>query len=171
MRVIALDPGKLTGWAAADIDEVGEWGNLKHGIMGEKEMVLSLAGDQGLEQTYQNRSVLRSRGGPHPIYAVIVYENWVLYRKHAEEYIGSDMPYSQQIGQYRLIAWLSGAKIVKHDAARKTLALKQARSFHPELAAKVEDIQVRAHKDAHDGDALLHLFGYTVDHFPIRRHS
>ena len=162
VRVIALDPGALTGWAAADIDETGEWSNLQHGILGEKEVVLMLADSQGFRAVQPDDA---------PAFDVIVYEDWVLYRKHVEEYVGSDMPYSQQIGQYRLIAWLSNTPIVKQGAARKQLALRQARAFWPELADKVEAIQQRAHKNAHDGDALLHLWGYTVDHFNVRKHT
>ncbi len=121
MRVIALDPGKLTGWAAADIDEVGEWTNFVHGILPAKQMVLEL-------WKQQERKLLP---GPHatPPFDVIVYEDWVLYRAHAEEYIGSDMPYSQQIGQYRLIAWLSDTPILKNGADRKNIALRQMRAF------------------------------------------
>lgn len=172
MRVIALDPGKLTGWAAADVDDAGEWHDFEHGIMGEKEVVLWLA-DQQLH--YQHSIDYRSPDGgwyrvADPEFDAIVYEDWVLYQKHAAEYIGSDMPYSQQIGQYRLIAWLSDTKIYKQGADRKNVALRQMRAFRPELATQVEDIMARAHKDAHDGDAILHLWGWTVDHYPVRRH-
>lgn len=149
MHVIALDPGKLTGWAWADIDPAGgAWANLHHGILSAKDVVLELAA--------------RQLDGP-PAYGVIVYEDWILYAGHAAEYIGSDMPYSQQIGQYRLIAWLSDTFIVKQGAARKGLALKQARAFRPSLAEKIESIAARQHKDGHDGDALLHLWAWTVD--------
>ncbi len=158
MRVIALDPGKLTGWAAADIDEDGEWHNVAHGILPAKDVVLDLYEQQ-------------TGDVPWPTFSVIVYEDWVLYRAHAEEFIGSDMPYSQQIGQYRLIAWLSETPIVKQGAERKKMGLKQCRAWRPELAATIESIAARQHKDGHDGDALLHLWIWTVANFPnLRRH-
>lgn len=166
-RVIALDPGKLTGWAVADVDADGEWTNLQHGILPAKDMVLQLAEDQDVGFAPDRQGGLF----PGAFYDAIVYEDWVLYRSHVEEYVGSDMPYSQQIGQYRLIAWLSDTPIYKQSASRKDLALRQARAFRPDLAAKIESIQARAHKDAHDGDALLHLWAFTVDRFPVRRHT
>lgn len=155
MRVIALDPGKLFGWAAADIDADGTWSNLEHGILPAKDMILDLADDV----------IARAP------YGVIVYEDWVLYRDHVEEYIGSDMPYSQMIGQIRLIGWLSDTPVVKQAAARKNFARRQLGAFRPVEAALVERIEQRAHKDAHDGDAILHLFGYTVDNFPVVKHA
>jgi hypothetical protein len=165
VRVIALDPGKLWGWAAADIDDNGEWSNLEHGIMQAKVIALWLADEQGVFKPGEEW-----HGDAESTFDVLVYEDWVLYRAHAEEYIGSDMPYSQMIGQIRFIGWLSDTRVVKQPAARKTLALKQARAIRPELAAKIESIMARAHKDAHDGDALLHLFAWTVDNYPVRRH-
>ena len=163
MRIIFLDPGKLTGWAAADVDDAGEWHDFEHGIMGEKEVVLWLA---------KKQHVCFRHADARPVaFDAIGYEDWVLYARHAVEYIGSDMPYSQQIGQYRLIAWLSNAKLYVQGADRKNVALRQARAFRPELFEQVTAIQARAHKDAHDGDAILHLWGWTVDHYPVRRHT
>lgn len=150
MRVIALDPGKLTGWAAADIAADGSWSNLAHGILPAKDIVLHTLYPCQMDFD-------------PPAFAVIVYEDWVLYRSHADEYIGSDMPYSQQIGQYRLIAWLSEAEIVKQAADRKNLARKQIHAWWPTTAAIIDAIEARQHKDGHDGDALLHLFAWTLD--------
>lgn len=161
MRVIALDPGKLTGWAAANIDDNGDWTEDDHGIMTAKAVVLWL----------HERAMRRHNGQRRPL-DVIVYEDWVLYAGHVAEYVGSDMPYSQQIGQYRLISWLSNTPIVKQPAGRKDLARRQAEAFRPALAAEIHRIASRAHKDGHDGDALLHLWAYTVDHFPnLRKQS
>jgi hypothetical protein len=161
MRVIAIDPGKLCGWVAADVDDTGEWGNLEHGILPAKELILRLYSDQ-------------THGGPHGVgakYDVIVYEDWVLYRKHAEEYIGSDMPYSQIIGQIRMIGWLSNTRVVKQGAAAKTNARKQLAAYWPTISTLQQSIEARAHKDAHDGDAILHLWAWTVKHYYVRKHD
>jgi len=104
-------------------------------------------------------------------FSVIVYEDWVLYRDHVEEYVGSDMPYSQMIGQIRLIGWLSNTRVVKQAAHRKNYARRQLSAFRPEVAALVERIEQRSHKDAHDGDAILHLWAWTVDNYPVRKHQ
>lgn len=159
MRVIALDPGKLTGWAAANITDDGTWSRLSHGILSAKDMVMAL-------YTGQIPPQLMIEAGIGRAYDVIVYEDWVLYRSHAEEYIGSDMPYSQQIGQYRLIAWLSEAKIVKQPASRMKFARTQVHAWWPSTAAIIDSIEARQHKDGHDGSALLHLFAWTLDNFP-----
>lgn len=162
MRVIALDPGKLTGWAAAEVRDDGVWDIVDHGILPAKDIVMALATAQDHE--YLGESELeRKIGAFRPTFDVIVYEDWVLYRAHADEYIGSDMPYSQQIGQYRLIAWLSEVPIVKQPAARKNLARKQVHAWWPFIAAIIDSIEARQHKDGHDGDALLHLFAWTLD--------
>lgn len=163
MRVIAIDPGKLCGWAAADIDLEGEWTNLQHGILGAREMSLTLAEDQSIAsagETYTS-----------PEYGLIVVESWRLYRDHADEYVGSDMPYSKSIGQYELIGWLSDTPVVFSEPHRKKYALRQMAAFRPTLAAYVEDNMQRAHEDAHDMDAIIHLWAWTVDNRNVRNHT
>lgn len=161
MRVIAIDPGKLCGWAAADIDPEGEWANVQHGILGAREMSLFLASQQGVMLT----------GDPEPIYGLIVVESWRLYRDHADEYVGSDMPYSKSIGQYELIGWLSDTPVTFSEPHRKKFALRQMAAFRPELANYVEDNMKRAHEDAHDMDAIIHLWAWTVDNRNVRKHT
>ena len=158
MRVIAIDPGKLCGWAAADIDENGEWGNLTHGILPAKEMVLKL-------------HELQVNDDEPPEFDIIIYENWTLFRDHVEEFIGSDMPYSQTVGQIRFIGWLSHTRVVKSEPHMKTNARKSLRAWWPEVYGLQQSIEARSHKDAHDGDAILHLWAWTRDNFNTRKHT
>lgn len=158
-RVLALDPGALVGWASAEIDDDGVWHNLEHGIDSLKDSAIQIAWDMGVDYAHHK----------FPIYDVIVVENWTLYRQHAEDYIGSDMPYSQYIGMIRLISWLADTKLVFYPAERKSHFLKSMGALRPELYDMVNKGLARAHRDSHDMDAIIHLWGYTFENFPVRR--
>lgn len=168
MRVLALDPGKLVGWAHADIDEQGRWHDVEHGIHELKESALWIADEQRHEPPNIDGDGLPAKWST---FDVIVYEDWRLYRNHAEDYIGSDMPYSQYIGMVRLIGWLSATKVVSYGADKKTFFLKSMASLRPELYAKVERGLKRRHDDSHDMDALIHLWGYTFSNYPVEQET
>lgn len=154
-RVLALDPGDRVGWARADVAEDGTWTDLRHGITPLREMAFAI--DEALD-THS-----------HPDYPddccqydVVVCEDWRLYPDKAKDFIGSTFPSVQFVGMVRLCVWQSSAKLVMQGANTKKTADKAMKVCMPDLYAKVTT--PRAHDDAHDMDALRHLFFWTFQH-------
>lgn len=148
MRVLALDPGERVGWARADVNDAGQWSELRHGITELRPMALS---------------VRESLAGPTPNspgYDLVICEEWRLYPHKAQEMIGSSFPSVQFIGMVQLCCWTSGVKLKKQGAGVMTTGDKWMRRLNPELHEMVN--APRAHDDAHDMSAIRHLFYWTV---------
>lgn len=92
-------------------------------------------------------------------YDVVVCESWRLYPHMAQQFAGSSFPSVQFIGAVQLVCWLSDAKLVMQGARIKTMANKTMRKLRPELYEQVT--RPAAHDDAHDMDALRHLWHWT----------
>lgn len=152
-RVLFIDPGEKVGWARADVAENGDWTDLRHGITSWKEFVTAVYGRQ-----LKTFDVFAP-----PPYDVIGYEVFRLYATHAKALIGSDMQTSQCIGAVRLIAWLSGTKLVSQGANVK----KSAEASAPPWLTKHLSKLPKRHDEAHDYDALLHLWHWTFKHHDV----
>jgi hypothetical protein len=143
LHVLALDPGERVGWACAYIWADGEWGDMKHGITPLKDMALAV-----------HRKITD--------YDVVVYETWRLAADKARSFAGSDFPSVQFIGAVKAAAWLNPhVRLVSQGPRLKTTAEKTA---PPELRKLLKRMP-KSHDDAHDGDALLHLWHYTWTKF------
>ena len=95
-------------------------------------------------------------------YDVIVYESFRIYPAAAKHLIGSDVPTAQLVGMIRLLGWLSGTELVSQGANRKKVAEQTAPDW---LLREIEKLP-KTHDEAHDGDALLHLWQYYfAEHF------
>lgn len=148
-RVLALDPGDRVGWAHAKVYDDGHWEDLKHGISPLKDCALAV------------HHALNYPDDMLPDYDLVVMEEWALYANKAKEMIGSTFPSVQFIGAVRLSCWLSGTPIHMQGARNKTTALKSMPPLNPPLAELVERGMQHAHDDAHDMDAILHLWHWT----------
>lgn len=141
MRVLALDPGERVGWARADVGPDGAWTHMRHGITALRDMALSLT--TRLDH-----------------YDVVVMEDWRLYPHMAKTMVGSSFPSVQFVGMVRLLCWQRPAvTLVTQGAGIKTTADKVMARLRPELFETVT--APRAHDDAHDMDAVRHLFFWT----------
>lgn len=150
MRVLALDPGDRVGWARADVDpSSGTWDDFRHGITPLKDM--ALAAYRALVDGHPETG--------EPAYDLVVCEDWRLYPHLAKTMVGSAFPSVQFIGAVRLSCWLSGVRMVMQGAAIKSTADKTMKVLRPELHEQVTT--PRAHDDAHDLDAIRHLWFYT----------
>ena len=91
--ILAIDPGKMNGWAIFDEDgELVEFGQVhEDGLF------------DWLKTKTQNLST-------------IVIEDYILYKKKAMKQSGSDMVASRVIGRVEMFASLVGAKLVKQKA-------------------------------------------------------
>jgi hypothetical protein len=92
-------------------------------------------------------------------YEVVVCEDWRLRPATARNFIGSSFPSVQFIGMVRLCCWLSNTKLVMQGADTKSTADKTMAQLWPAMYEKVS--ASRAHDDAHDMDAIRHLWFYT----------
>ena len=91
--ILAIDPGKMNGWAIFNEDgELVEFGQVH-----EDEL------SNWLNTKTSDVST-------------IVVENYVLYKKKAMKQSGSDMVASRVIGRLEMYASLKGAKLVKQPA-------------------------------------------------------
>jgi hypothetical protein len=146
-NVIALDPGNKVGWARATVLEDGTWSNMRHGITPLRDMAISLA-----------KNLI--------VYDVVIVEDWRLYPNKAREMVGSSFPSVQFIGMVKLLTWLNPTvKYVTQGASVMKIAEKSLAACRPELHAQV--VTPRAHDDAHDMSALLHLWYWTWRTYPI----
>ena len=141
-RVLAVDPGEKVGWATIELHEGEDFvdavddGRLHHGIQPLKESALWI---------HETSSIDR-----------IVYETWRLRAGKAEEFTGSQFLSVQYIGMVRLCAWIHGAKVVPQSPTIKNTADKTAPLCLRDIIAR----EPKRHDDAHNVDALRHLWGW-----------
>lgn len=137
MKVLALDPGEKVGWARGIIvDGVLDESTVVHGINHLKDMALKLH-----DQIHN--------------YDLVIYESFRLYPGAAKSMVGSDFPTAQFVGMVRLCAWANpNVDLVVQGATIKKTALKTA----PDWLQSIISNAPKAHDDAHDVDALLHLW-------------
>lgn len=152
MNVLVLDPGEKVGWARAEIDEHGNWSDVRHGITPLWEMADSVAGVQ-LDESFTS-------------YDTIVVETWRLYGSHAQQMIGSTFPSVQFIGAIKLICRLSGTQYVEQPASQKQVGIARLEVDYPEWHALA--MRPIAHDDGHDQDALMHMAAFTFKRFGPR---
>ncbi len=143
MRVLAIDPGERVGWAHGKVVGDDRLEITGHGISHLKDFALKLH-----EVT--------------PEYDVIVFETFRLRATAAKKLIGNDFQTSQLIGAIRLCAWLHPqVKLVGQGPNVKATALK---TCNAEIRDVLDGLP-QAHDDAHDGDALLHLWHFYWERF------
>ncbi len=150
LSVLALDPGERVGWARAGVAPDGEWYDVRHGITPLRDMAVAIHG-----------TLCPDPDDPViAYYDVVVMEDWRLYPHMAKTMVGSSFPSVQFVGMVRLCCWLNPAvKLVTQGAGIKSTADKTMAKLRPELFATVTN--PRAHDDAHDMDALRHLWHWT----------
>lgn len=155
-RVLAIDPGERVGWATGVIaweDGVGAVSSdppllhvQNHGISHLKEFALKLHKVAGN-------------------YDRIVYETWRLRPQMARKFIGSEFPTVQLIGMIRLCAWANGVPVYAQGPDTKATATRTlAAGHHPDIAERIAKLP-KVHDEAHDGDALLHLWFHFFKEF------
>lgn len=143
MKVIAIDPGERVGWATAEAvfdPALGEDRRglflTNHGISLLKPFAMKLA------------DVIEN-------YDVIVYEKFVLFSgERGRSQVGGEIPTAQLVGMIRLLAWQHDKKLVSQSVQVKKTADKTAQGVFKELI----EGEVKTHDDAHDIDAIRHLW-------------
>lgn len=149
-RVVALDPGGRSGWAAAQmsVDKLVLTGS---GVFRQDRMARELAAWQNVFYVKPGARV----NDLHPrAWDVIVAESWRPRRKNGSmDWIeGDPLLSAQHVGQIRFIADLSGARYVEQSPAQKHV-------FEASLPAKLKSLDDLS-SEQHDQDARLHLWGY-----------
>jgi hypothetical protein len=140
-KVLALDPGDRVGWARADVADDGTWTEFRHGITPLRDMATAVY-------------YVKKR------YDVMVCEDFRLYPQMARSLVGSSFPSVQFIGMVRLCCWLADIEFVLQGARAKEMADRSMKKLCPDLYNLVTT--PRAHDDAHDHDAIRHLWTWTM---------
>lgn len=148
-HVIALDPGGRSGWASARMDtdrfELTGGGVLRMDLMGRwfaERQAVYYAPEGGRWETPRD-------------FDVMVYESWRPRRDESGrmDWIeGDELVNAQHVGQLRLIAQMSGAKIVTQHPSDKP----QAIATMPTNLVEID----RFSNEQHDKDARMHLWLY-----------
>lgn len=153
-HVIALDPGGRSGWASAlmstDSFVYTGGGVLRQDLMGRWFAVEQSVTGPALPTKLRRAGIARK-----PNYDVMVYESWKPRRdgQGKMDWIESDPLLSaQHVGQLRLVADLSGAKIVEQHPSDKPQAVAT-------MPAKLATLD-RDSNEQHDKDARMHLWLY-----------
>lgn len=143
MRVLAIDPGERVGWAVGEVSED------KRDALGGPELVVF---NHGISSLKDFALKLHEVAGD---YDVIVFEDYRISAAKLRAHTGSNVPTIQLIGMIRLCAWLNPkVKLVTQYNTQK----KTADRTMPEwLRERIAGLPA-AHDDAHDGDALRHLW-------------
>lgn len=166
-RVIACDPGGRTGWASATMG-LNSIEHLAAGATAQGSFARHLADMQAVigpphtkpgGQPVQRPLSLLTR-----YYDMIVYETWVPRPQQGSmEWIKGDRLLSaQHVGQIRLIAKLSGAKLVAQPPKAKTpgQAFIDSTRWGVEFSAMQGELS-----EQHGKDALMHLALYYAENW------
>lgn len=141
-RIIALDPGDMTGWATARVNG----------------RCLSVTGSGYGPWKEIGLKLWRAQSSPDP-FTHIVYEAWRLRPGHERSFIGSAIPSIQMVGQIKASAWWAPVDVAlaSQEPNIKPVIDKQMARWrgHPDYlpSSEVE----------HDRDALRHLYYYTLN--------
>ena len=139
VNVLALDPGEKVGWARATVMPDATWTDLQHGITPLQDMALAV-------------------GKRLDDYDVLVVESFRLAATKSRSMIGSDLPTVQFIGMCRYLAWVTPTvRLVLQAPAIKRTVDKTAPEWLQEIIAN----EPKSHDDAHNVDALRHLWHWT----------
>lgn len=137
MKVLAIDPGELVGWAVGEVlpDKPVL---VRHGITPLKDFAVKFT-------------------AAFSSYDEVVYENYRLIRAKNRE--GSEMPTSQLIGMIRLASWLHpDVHLVKQTPNNKNAINKVIEASDHEEFKDLIAREPGVHDDAHDIDAIRHLY-------------
>lgn len=158
-RVLAADPGGRSGWATARMStdrlELGA-----SGVFERRRMALEVAGWQAIKTYGQNPTPSLEEYADlalitkTPLFDVLVVESWRPFRINGTmDWIENDLLLpAQHVGQFNLVAMLSGAEYVEqHPSDKKTFLAN-----YPDVMKAID----AESNEQHDQDARLHLWGY-----------
>lgn len=135
-RLIAFDPGELTGWATGTLHE-GELSVVAFGYHPWKQVAVRFW-----------------RSMADQPYDVVIYESWRLTKTGQKFLLGSDMQSSQFIGAMKLACWTAVVvpEMVTQEPAHKSVIDGWMGTDHLPVDSEGKD---------HARDALRHLWYYV----------
>lgn len=156
LKILSVDPGEKVGWATAEVDEdhvipydlaghasgdtipmVPKLTIVNHGISSLKPFAIKLSNHMD-------------------DYDVVIYETWRLSARAGKLLIGNDMQTSQLIGMIRMVGWQCLGRTTLYPQAPAVMTT--ARKTLPPGLQETIDNEPKAHDDAHNVSALLHLW-------------
>lgn len=144
-RMIAFDPGEVTGWAI---------GLLNTDAQPKRMEIFAFGHDPWKKVSLEYDRTMR---GDNP-FEIVVYESWRLRKGKEKEMIGSDMQPSQGIGIIKLGAWVAKAQLITSEPMYKDVIDSQMGGT--EYLPKRDGVE-------HERDAVRHLCWAAVNKFGV----
>ncbi|MCW0193379.1 MAG: hypothetical protein OJJ55_19015 [Rhodococcus sp.] len=145
-RIIAIDPGEMTGWA------IGRIQTYECDSDEPKQLLCEQFGYDPWKKFVMNLDTVQLGDSP---FDIIVYESFRIRSTAAKALIGSDVPTAQCIGAIKLAAWRSGAKLVTSEPSNKPVIDRQMGGAE-EYLPKRDQVE-------HYRDAVRHLHWYAIN--------
>lgn len=153
-RIIAIDPGEMTGWAIGNIysghisgepTPEGEW------APGGQTLIVDQYGYDPWKGFVMNFANVMEGENP---FDIVVYESFRIRATAAKALTGSDVPTAQCIGAIKLSSWRHGARLVTSEPSNKPVIDRQmgGTNYLP-----------RRDQVEHYRDAVRHIHWYAVN--------
>lgn len=149
MRIIAIDPGEMTGWAIGRIEEPP--GALAEGVQPSKVLVVEQYGYDPWKQFVINFANVMEGENP---FDIVVYESFRIRATAAKALTGSDVPTAQCIGAIKLASWRAGTQLVTSEPSNKPVIDRQMGGT--DYLPKRDTVE-------HYRDAVRHAHWYAVN--------
>lgn len=148
-RIIAIDPGEMTGWAIGKVYD--SWTDDVNGKERPASLLVEQYGYDPWKGFVMNFANVMEGGNP---FDIVVYESFRIRATAAKALTGSDVPTAQCIGAIKLSAWRSGAGIVTSEPSNKPVIDRQMGGT---------DYLPRRDQVEHYRDAVRHIHWYAVN--------
>ena len=153
-RIIAIDPGEMTGWAIGRItDRPDGWDNYMwtDGEVPTPQLYVEQYGYDPWKAFVLNFANVMEGDNP---FDIVVYESFRIRSSAAKALTGSDVPTAQCIGAIKLSGWRSGSKLVTSEPSNKPII--DAQMGGTEYLPKRDTVE-------HYRDAVRHIHWYAVN--------
>lgn len=154
MRVIAIDPGEMTGWAIGTLyrEPLTEGGEFRPWSEdGKPFLVVTQYGYDPWKGFVMNYDKVMSGDNP---FDVVVYESFRIRATAAKALTGSDVPTAQCIGAIKLGAWRNNARLVTSEPSNKPVIDRQMGGT--DYLPKRDQVE-------HYRDAVRHIHWFAVN--------
>jgi len=144
-RIIAIDPGEMTGWAAGYLIEANS-------LEGTPRQLEVAKFDYSPWKSFVMQFDAEMRGD-NP-FDIVVYESFRIRATAAKALTGSDVPTAQCIGAIKLAAWRAGSQLVTSEPSHKPVIDRQMGGT--DYLPKRDQVE-------HYRDAVRHIHWYAVN--------
>lgn len=154
-RIIAIDPGEMTGWAIGRIEPYVYYADPPEGgdlpLPPPNQLIVEQFGYDPWKAFVINFANVMEGDNP---FDIVVYESFRIRATAAKALTGSDVPTAQAIGAIKLAAWRAGAQLVTSEPSNKPVIDRQMGGT--DYLPKRDQVE-------HYRDAVRHIHWYAVN--------